>query len=102
MTIDIKKKIESDFLNNSKEVYKLFEEAINKHDYLNNNRIIRCIIYLSKGNIETLKHSIKQAVSDPRDVMLWAEYINLGAGQNPKRIRDFNKTFEECETNVKE
>jgi hypothetical protein len=101
-TKDIRDKIESDFGDKASDVFKIFDEAISKTDYLNHNRIIRCILFLAEKNIDKLKKNIQTAEYDPRDVMLWAEYSNKGQTQKPKRIRDFNKTFDECETDVKE
>jgi hypothetical protein len=101
-TKDIHERIESDFGDNASEVIGLFDDAISKADYLNNNRIIRCILFLSDRDIEKLKKNIDTATYDPRDVMLWAEYSNKGQGPSIKRIRDFNKTFDLVDTDVKE
>jgi len=101
-TKDIKDKIESDFGDRAKDVFKIIDEAISKTDYLNHNRIIRCILFLAEKDIDKLKKNIQTASYDPRDVMLWAEYSNRGQEQKPKRIRDFNKTFDDCMTDVKE
>ena len=94
-------KIESDFGNKASNVFRIFDEAISKTDYLNHNRIIRCILFLAEKDIDKLKKNIQAAECDPRDVMLWAEYSNKGQDQKPKRIRNFNKTFNECEIDVK-
>ena len=101
-TQDIKDRIQSDFSGNAIEATKILEEAISKYEYLNHDRIIRCIIYLSEGRLDKLRKSINQAIDDPRDVMLWAEYINLGEKETPRRVRDFNKTFQNCEKDVQE
>jgi len=101
-TRDIHERIESDFGGKASEVIRLFDDAISKADYLNNNRIIRCILFLSDRDIEKLKKNIDTATYDPRDVMLWAEYSNRGQGASKKRIRDFNKTFDLADTDVKE
>jgi hypothetical protein len=103
-TKDIRDKIESDFVDQTSDVFRIFDEAFLKADYLNHNRIIRCILFLAEKDIDKLKRNIQAAECDPRDVMLWAEYLNKGQDQNqkPKRIRDFNKTFDECEVDVKE
>ena len=101
-TNDIKDKIESDFGDKASDVFRLFDEAISKADYLDHHRIIRCILFLAEKDIDKLKRNIKAASYDPRDIMLWAEYFNKGQEQKPKRIRDFNKTFDECEIDVKE
>jgi hypothetical protein len=73
-----------------------------KADYLKSNRVIRCIVFLAKGNLEDLNKYIKVATFDTRDVMLWAAYEKLDAEFSFKRLRDFNKTFEECLIDVKE
>ncbi len=97
---DIKEKIESDFGNKAPEVYKIIEDAISKTAYLNHHRIIRCIIFLADKNFESLKKNIERATNDPRDVMLLAEYTSVE--KDPKRVRDFNKTFSESEKDVRE
>ena len=67
---------------------KILTESLNESEYLNHERIIRCVIYLSDG-IQSFRHNLKVAKTDPRDVMLFAEYEQMN------RIRDFNKTFAE-------
>lgn len=99
---DIRDRIESDFGDNAISVFKLLEDAVSKVKYLNWDRIIRCIIFLAEKDIKKLKQNIKVATYDPRDVMLWAEYKNIEPGQEPKRIRDFNKTFDNANKNVKQ
>jgi hypothetical protein len=101
-TKDIRDKIESDFGDKANDVFKIFNESISKTNYLNHDRIIRCILFLAEKDINKVKKNIQMAEYDPRDVMLWAEYSNRGQEQKPKRIRDFNKPFDECETDVKE
>ena len=80
----------------------MLNDAVLKTDYIGYNRIIRCIIFLADKDIEKLKTSIEEAVSDPRDVILWTEYENQGQNERPKRIRDFNKTFDQADKDVKE
>jgi hypothetical protein len=99
---DILRRIKSDFGEKSNEVIKRLNDAINKTDYLKVDRIVRCIIFLSKGNISDLDKYIESATYDTRDVMFWAEYERLSDNTGVKRIRDFNKTFEECSDNVTE
>jgi len=99
---DIKERIKSDFDDKASVVFKIFDDAISNADYLNHNRIIRCIIFLADKNVEKLKKIIEAAAYDPRDVMLWAEYENQGQDEKPKRIRDFNKTFNQADKDVKE
>lgn len=97
---DITKRIKIDFGLKSDEVFERFTNAIKKTEYLSTDRVIRSIIFLSKGNLQELNRYIDVATFDTRDVMLWAEYKKLNGDLNFKRIRDFNKTFEECESNV--
>ncbi len=99
---DIKEKIAADFGESSKQAFDVLKNAIEKTEYLKTDRVIRCIIFLSKGNIEDLKKYIDAATFDTRDVMLWAEYEKLNGDLNYKRRRDFNKTFEESTNDVKE
>lgn len=91
---DIKNRISEKFENNSFEVFNLIEEKLKEFDYLNNPRIIRCILFLADNDLEKLKNYIDVAVSDPRDVMFWAEYENIDDINNTERVRDFNNTFE--------
>jgi hypothetical protein len=97
---DIVRKTQTDFADKSSEVFETFKDAIENTENLKTDRVIRCIIFLSKGNIDELNRLIKVAINDTRDVMLWAEYENLNSNFNYKRIRDFNKTFEESTNNV--
>jgi hypothetical protein len=101
-TLDIRERIIADFGDKASDVIKIFDEAISKADYLNHDRIIRCILYLSDKDLNKLKQNIETATYDPRDVMLWAEYKNRGQGEQIKRIRDFNKSFDQADKDVKE
>lgn len=101
-TPDIQARIKSDFGTQAEEVFALISAAVGGGRELNNPRIIRCIIFLADKNIEKLKVCVESAKTDPRDIMLWAEYIQSGPGDQTKRIRDFNKTFELSEIDVRE
>ena len=92
---DILKKINSDFREKSDEAIKAINDAIKKADYLNSDRIIRCIIFLSEGNLDELHKNIGVATLDPRDIMLWAEYEPLNGGERFTRVRDFDQNFDE-------
>jgi hypothetical protein len=92
-TIDIHKKIKSDFEDKSNDVILILDEAISKADHLNNDRIIRCILFLADKDLEKLKKSIEAATRDPRDVMYWAEYTNHDTIDKTTRIRDFSQPF---------
>tara|TARA_R110002049_G_scaffold81648_1_gene207802 strand:- start:695 stop:1000 length:306 start_codon:yes stop_codon:yes gene_type:complete len=74
---------------------KILTEYIAQNEYLNSDRIIRCIVYLADNGIESFKSYLDCAKGDPRDVMYWAECDGDFKNHNVKQIRDFNKTFEE-------
>ncbi|MES2796123.1 MAG: hypothetical protein V4683_09165 [Bacteroidota bacterium] len=99
---DINERIKTDFGENASKAATMLIDAIKKVDYLKTDRVIRCIIFLAKGNLTDLNKYIETATFDTRDVMLWAEYEGLKENEKPKRVRDFNKNFEECTNNVKE
>jgi hypothetical protein len=99
---DITARIKIDFGIKSDEVFERLTKAIEKTEYISTDRVIRSIIFLSEGNLQELNRYIEVATYDTRDVMFWAEYENLNDNSNPKRIRDFNKTFEESTNDVKE
>jgi hypothetical protein len=99
---DIQQRIINDFKDSSDKAIEILDFAISQTDYLKTDRIIRCIVFLANGDIDKLKKFIDNAIFDTRDVMFWAEYNNRNSFQNAKRIRDFNKTFDNCSINVKE
>ena len=49
-------------------------------------RILRCVVFLARGNMEKLVHNADRALSDFRDVILWAEY-----DEQNRQVRDFNQ-----------
>ncbi len=99
---DINLRILNDFEENANKATTMLIDAINKADYLETDRVIRCIIFLAKGNLTDLNKYIETAAFDTRDVMLWAEYEKLSSDLNYKRKRNFNKTFDECSNDLKE
>jgi hypothetical protein len=54
-------------------------EATAKTEYLNHNRIIRCILFLAEKKIDKLKKMIETAEYDPRDVMLLLNTLKQGS-----------------------
>jgi hypothetical protein len=99
---DIIRKIKTDFGDKSIEAIDLLNKAIAKTDYLKTDRVIRCILFLSKGIIVDLNKYIEVATYDTRDVMLWAEYERFDDDKKIKRLRDFNKAFDDCTKDVNE
>jgi len=52
------------------------------------HRILRCVLFLSHGELPLLMHNADQARSDYRDVIYWAEY-----DEQDSQVRDFNQPF---------
>lgn len=90
MTKDIFQKIEKDFGKDAKRVHKEFEILDAKTNGQLFDRLIRAIVYLAKGDIDKLKMYIEMSQVDWRDVLWQAEY---DSPDDPKRYRDFNKSF---------
>ncbi len=40
------------------------------------DRVIRCIVYVANGELKTAQRAVSQALTDWRDVIVWAEYDN--------------------------
>jgi hypothetical protein len=56
-------------------------------------RILRCIVFLSQGELSRLAHYADQARMDARDVIYWAEYDD-----QDRQIYDFQKPFDSSGT----
>lgn len=54
------------------------------------DRIVRCIIYVARGDLEIAGRAIAMALADPRDLIVWAEYDN----KFDQQLRDLNLPFE--------
>lgn len=99
---DIIERINTDFGESANQASTMLIDAITNVDYLKTDRVIRCIVFLAKGNLSDLNRYIERATFDTRDVMLWAEYEGIKENEVLKRVRDFNNVFAECTNNVKE
>ncbi len=86
---DINSKIKQDF---GLKQFSVITTLLNLDKDLS-NRVLRCIIYLAKGNLEKLKHYTECANRDYRDVIYWAEYFEGEDKTKPRRVRNFNKPF---------
>jgi hypothetical protein len=53
-----------------------------------NSRVLRCIVFLARGELSLLVHNADRARSDRRDVIYWAEY-----DEHDRQVRDFNLPF---------
>ncbi|MDJ0926860.1 MAG: hypothetical protein QNJ73_04335 [Gammaproteobacteria bacterium] len=52
-------------------------------------RVCRCILHLSAGSIDKLKHNVAEAAKDYRDIILFAEY-----DRDDNRLHDFTHGFD--------
>ncbi len=88
---DISKQIEHDFKENFEQAFKLVEIYLARQKQ-EVSRVLRCVLFLSKGNLKTLEEMIHIAQTDYRDAIFWAEYIDFEKDE-PKQVRDFSKPF---------
>ena len=86
---DIIKKLEIDFAENAGLASIQLKSLVDKHDI--SERIVRCIIYLSKGSMDQLDYFISRTMIDWRDIIMMAEYDS----KTDVQLRDFHKSFEE-------
>ena len=100
MTIpeDIKEKMESDFgLTLTETLFPYLLEKI--PEGLPNgtrDRHLRCVLHLAGGDPRRLDDAIDLCRSDPRDVMLSAEYVT-GPRGGLHRVRDYSRPFGQSE-----
>jgi hypothetical protein len=52
------------------------------------DRILRCVVFLSTGDLARLAHNAERARQDWRDVISWAEY-----DRDDRRLHDFSRPF---------
>ncbi|UCD90697.1 MAG: hypothetical protein JSW04_04515 [Desulfobacterales bacterium] len=55
---------------------------------LASDRILRCIIFVAKGDLDVLDKAIGLAKTDYRDLIVWAEY-----DEKYERVRDLSTPF---------
>ncbi|WP_448556910.1 hypothetical protein [Thalassotalea montiporae] len=60
---------------------------------VNRSRIIRCALYLSDNDYDSLVNYTSKALDDPRNVLWWAEYDSRNIQK-----RDFNYSFNKQKT----
>lgn len=75
MTEDIAKRIEKDFAADS-EIARHIMSELQRTSQIFSDRVIRCIIALSKGSLPDLERNIAFALIDWRDIVVWAEEYN--------------------------
>ncbi|MCP4327999.1 MAG: hypothetical protein GY791_06130 [Alphaproteobacteria bacterium] len=91
LTADIRRRIEADFgVEHVAEIVAVMESARSDDPDVFGDRIIRCALYVSAGNTETLERALALARTDYRDLIVWAEYDNAFG----ERKRDLGQPFE--------
>jgi len=88
MTPDIEARIDADFVMAQRMdalgILRQLESDLGKET----SRILRCVVFLARGDLERLAHFANQARADYRDVIYWAEY-----DERDRHLRDFNSPF---------
>lgn len=54
------------------------------------DRIVRCVVYVANGDLETAWRAVSLALIDTRDLIVWAEYDNKFEDQ----LRDLSAPFD--------
>ena len=99
MKEDILTKIENDFAPDDAEIVReSLLDAIRQKPKLYNDRVLRCILFVSEGDLNKFEEAHKSAETDYRDLIVSAEYA---CGKHEmddwKRSRNFEHPFgEEC------
>ena len=63
-------------------------DFVEKNEELSGDRILRCIVFVARGDLDVLEKAIDLAKADYRDLIVWAEYD----GQD-ERVRDLSTPF---------
>ena len=91
MTPDIEARIATNFDNahreEARDILRRLDEELREGEHA---RILRCVLFLSGGDMELLVYYSDRASSDWRDVIYWAEY-----DEQDHRLRDFNQPLPE-------
>lgn len=90
MTKDIQHFIAQHWLDEAALVLDLLKEWENAEKEPPDDRLIRCALFLSRGNLDTLVHCIVLGQKDARDLIWQAEYA---CGED--RRYDFSLSFAE-------
>ncbi|WP_405207101.1 elongation factor Tu [Aquimarina sp. LLG6339-5] len=86
--IDILKRLESDYGNNSGEAKRKIQDLIISNKEFRSYRIVRALIYVGNKDIVHLQKMIELTLTDWRDLLMNAEY------EYPdKRVRNFDNEF---------
>ena len=73
---------------NANKAKEIIQPLLTLDSEINLSRIIRCTLFLSEGDYDSLKVYTQKAMDDPRNVLWYAEYDNRNVQK-----RDFNYSF---------
>jgi hypothetical protein len=90
MKTDIYQRIVADFGAEATVALRLLDQLDASTKSLMNDRVVRAIIFLSRGSLAALKGNIERARTDCRDILWQAEYDG-----KERRVRNFEKSFHE-------
>lgn len=98
MKPDIQKRLKDDFGDDLHSILKEINEWDAQTKSLLDDRLLRSVIFLSKGKIESFLEIKEASRKDYRDVLWQAEYDG-----GEERIRDFNRPFgSECDLPIQQ
>ena len=63
-------------------------DFVDQNQELASDRLLRCIVFVAKGDLNRLEKAIDLAKEDYRDLIVWAEY-----DEKSKRVRDLTNPF---------
>lgn len=87
---DIITRIERDFAkSDAASVVELMSELSGEGNATFTDRVLRCLVYMSKGSVPDLTHAVELARTDWRDIIYFAEY-----DENDVHARDLSKPFQ--------
>ena len=66
----------------------VLEDFAGENQELSDERILRCIVFVAKGDLDKLGEAIDLAKIDYRDLIVWAEY-----DETLERVRDLSTSF---------
>ncbi|MCH2045206.1 MAG: hypothetical protein MK212_13910 [Saprospiraceae bacterium] len=96
---DIRQKVKAEFKEKSKikTVFQLLSDfGKDWHFDYDNNRILRCILFQTDGNLDALKANIETANVDWRNIILQAEYEHNDETDELIRLYNFERPFGEA------
>ena len=66
----------------------VLSDFVDQNQELASDRILRCIVFVAKGDLNRLEKAIDLAKEDSRDLIVWAEY-----DEKSERVRDLTNPF---------